>query len=125
MTIINKYAAESWDKVYTAFTQINFTSFDYDTVKESLIQYLQIYYAESYNDMIESSELIAILEMFAYAAELITYRIDVASHENFITTAQRKQSILRLAKLISYSASRNIPARGLDKLNTVRTDQTV
>ena len=125
MTIINKYAAESWDKVYTAFTQINFTSFDYDTVKESLIQYLQIYYAESYNDMIESSELIAILEMFAYAAELITYRIDVASHENFITTAQRKQSILRLAKLISYSASRNIPARGLVKLNTVRTDQTV
>ncbi len=125
MTIINTDASESWDKVYTAFQQINFTSFDYDTVKESLLQYLQIYYAEDYNDFIESSELIALLELFAYTAELIAYRTDVAAHENFISTAQRKQSILRLAKLISYSAARNIPARGLVKLNTVLTDQVI
>jgi len=125
MTIINVYAAEAWNKVYTAFQQINFTSFDFDTVKESLLQYLQIYYAEDYNDFIESSELIALLELFAYTAELIAYRTDVAAHENFISTAQRKQSILRLAKLISYSASRNIPARGLVKINTVLTDQTI
>lgn len=125
MTIVNTYAAESWDKVYSAFAQINFTSYDYDTVKESLLQYLQIYYSESFNDMIESSELIAILEMFAYAAELLAYRTDVAAHENFISTAQRKQSVLRLAKLISYSASRNIPARGLVKINTIKTDEIV
>jgi hypothetical protein len=125
MTIINTYAAESWDKVYTAFQQINFTSYDYDTVKESLLQYLQIYHAEDYNDFIESSELVAILELFAYAAELMAYRTDAVAHENFISTAQRKQSVLRLAKLISYSASRNIPARGLVKLNSIRTAESV
>lgn len=125
MTIINTYAAESWDKVYSAFQQINFTSYDYDTVKESLLQYLQIYHPEDFNDFIESSELIALLELFAYAAELMAYRTDMAAHENFITTAQRKQSVLRLAKLISYSASRNIPARGLVKINSVRTDETI
>ena len=125
MTIINTYAAESWDKVYSAFQQINFTSYDYDTVKESLLQYLQIYHPEDFNDFIESSELVALLELFAYAAELMAYRTDMAAHENFITTAQRKQSVLRLAKLISYSASRNIPARGLVKINTVRTNETV
>lgn len=125
MTIINTYSAESWDKIYSAFSQINFTSYSYDTVKESLLQYLQIYYSESFNDMIESSELIAILEMFAYAAELLAYRTDVAAHENFISTAQRKQSVLRLAKLISYSAARNIPARGLVKITSIKTDETV
>ena len=125
MTIINTYAAETWDKVYTAFQQINFTSYDYDTVKESLLQYLQIYHAEDFNDFIESSELIAILETFAYAAELMAYRTDTVAHENFISTAQRKQSVLRLAKLISYSASRNIPARGLVKLNSIRTSEQV
>ena len=125
MTIINTYAAESWDKVYSAFQQINFTSYDFDTVKESLLQYLQIYHAEDYNDFIESSELTALLELFAYSAELLAYRTDQAAHENFISTAQRKQSVLRLAKLISYSASRNIPARGLVKINTIRTDETV
>ena len=125
MTIRNNYAAESWDKVYSAFTQINFTSYDYDTIKESLLQYLKIYHAEHFNDFIESSELIAILELFAYVAELLAYRVDTMAHENFITTAQRKQSILRLARLISYRAARNIPARGLVKINTVRTSETI
>jgi hypothetical protein len=47
------------------------------------------------------------------------------SHENFITTAQRKQSILRLAKLISYKATRNIPVRGLVKFTSVTTTEHV
>lgn len=125
MTIRSTYAAESWDKVYTAFEQINFASYDYDTVKESLIQYLKIYHSEAFNDFIESSELIAVLELFAYIAELLAYRVDVMSHENFISTAQRKQSVLRLAKLISYRASRNIPARGLVKITSIRTSEQV
>ena len=45
MTIRNTYAAEAWDKVYSAFQQINFTSYDFDTVKESLLQYLHLCYA--------------------------------------------------------------------------------
>ena len=125
MTIRNTYAAEAWDKVYSAFEQINFTAYDYDTVKESLLQYLKMYHAEHFNDFIESSELTAVLEMFAYVAELLAYRVDSASHENFITTAQRKQSVLKLARLISYTASRNIPARGLVKINTCRTTEEV
>lgn len=125
MTIRNTYAAEAWDKVYNAFSQINFTSYDYDTVKESLLQYLKIYHAEHFNDFIESSELVAILEMFAYVAELLAYRVDTMVHENFITTAQRKQSVLKLARLISYSAARNIPGRGLVKINTVSTTEAV
>ena len=125
MTIRNTYAAEAWDKVYHAFQQINFTAFDYDTVKESLLQYLKIYHAEHFNDFIESSELVALLELFAYLAETLSYRVDTMAHENFITTAQRKQSILRLARLISYKASRNIPARGLVKINTIRTTEPV
>jgi hypothetical protein len=125
MTIRTTYAAEAWDKVYDAFSQINFTSYDYDTVKESLLQYLKIYHAEHFNDFIESSELIAVLEMFAYVAELLAYRVDTMVHENFITTAQRKQSVLKLARLISYTAARNIPGRGLVKINTVVTSEAV
>ena len=125
MTIRNTYSAESWDKIYSAFEQINFTSYDYESVKESLIQYLKIYHAENFNDFIESSETIAVLELFAYVAELLAYRVDTMSHENFISTAQRKASVLRLAKLISYRATRNIPARGLVKLNTIKTSEDV
>ena len=117
--------AEAWEVVHEAFTQVNFNSFDYNTIKESLLDYVKLYFPEDFNDYIESSEFIAILEIFAYVGELLAYRLDLNAHENFITTAQRKESILRLAKLISYKASRNIPARGLVKISSIQTTEQV
>lgn len=121
----NVYATESWTKVYSAFEQINFTSFDGVTIKQSLIDYMRKYHAEDFNDFIESSELMMLIETFCYVAELLAYRIDMAAHENFIGHAQRKQSILRLVKLISYVPSRNIAGRGLVKITTIRTSEDV
>lgn len=117
--------AESWERVYEAFQNINFAAFDYDTVKRSILDYVKLYFPETFNDFIESSEFIALVETFAYIAELLAYRLDVNAHENFISTAQRRDSILRLAKLVSYTASRQIPARGLVKLSSVKTTETV
>lgn len=117
--------AESWEKVYTAFQNINFAAFDFNTIKQSLLEYIKLTFPETFNDYIESSELIAIVESFAYIAELLAYRIDVNAHENFIPTAQRRDSVLRLAKLVSYTASRPLPARGLVKLVSVSTTESV
>src|SRR5574343_1228107 len=125
MAFRNTNSAESWEAVYEAFNQVNFTSYDFDTIRASLIDSLRIYYPETFNDMIASSELIAIMELFAYIAEQLSYRVDMVAHENFITTAQRKQSILRLAKLISYKATRNSAARGLVKFTSVTTTERV
>jgi len=125
MAFRNSNSAESWEVIYQAFEQVNFTSFDYNTIKQSLVDYIRIYYPEFFNDFIESSELMMMLEMFANVAEQLSYRVDMVSHENFITTAQRKQSILRLAKLISYKATRNIPVRGLVKITSINTSERV
>jgi len=117
--------AESFETIHEAFQRVNFNAFDYDTVKQSLLDYVQLYFPESFNDFIESSEFVAILEIFAYISEQAAYRIDLASHENFISTAQRKDSVLRLAKLISYAPTRNIAARGLTKITSVSTTEAV
>lgn len=117
--------AENWEKVYEAYQNINFTAFDYEAIKQSLIDYLKLYHAESFSDFIESSELVAVIELFAWISETFAYRLDMNAHENFITTAQRKESVLRLAKLLSYNASRNIPARGLVKLTSISSTERV
>jgi hypothetical protein len=117
--------AENWEKVYTAFAGVNFAAFDYNTVKQSLLDYIKLYFPESFNDFIESSEFIAIIESFAYIAELLAYRFDLDATENFIGVAERKDSILRLAKLVSYSADRPIPARGLVKITSVSTTENL
>ena len=119
------YAAETWDRVYKAFEEVNFTAYDYDSVKQSLLDYLKLNYPENFNDYIESSQIIALIEVFAYVAEQHSYRVDMTAHENLMPTAQRKQSILRLAKLISYTASRNLPLRGLVKISSVSCSEDV
>ena len=119
MALRTTYSAETWEKIYQAFTDASFVSYDYASIKQSLIDYTKIYYPEDFTDYIESSEYMMLIESFALIAEQLAYRVDMVAHENFITTAQRKQSILRLAKLISYKATRNIPVRGLVKINTV------
>lgn len=121
--IVNR--AENWEKAYEAFQQVNFAAWDFETIKESLLDYLKLYYPEEFNDFIESSELIALLELFAYVGELLAYRFDLNAHENFISTAERKESVLRLAKLLSYNANRNIPSRGLVKMTSISTTERV
>lgn len=118
-------AAESWEKIYTSFDQINFTAYDYVSIKQSLLDYLKLYYPENFNDYIESSQMIALIEMFSYVAEIMAYRVDLSIHENLLPTATRKQSILRLAKLISYSSSRNLPLRGLVKITSISTSENL
>lgn len=117
--------AENWERVYQAFEDVNFTAYDYDSVKQSLLDYLKFHYPEHFNDYIESSQLVAMIEMFAYVAELLAYRVDMSVHENLLPTATRKQSILRLAKLISYTASRNIPLRGLVKITSISISEDI
>jgi hypothetical protein len=115
--------AENWERAYEAFQQVNFSAWDYNSVKESLLDYLKLYYPEDFNDFTENSDLIAILELFAYISEQYAYRNDLNAHENFLPVAERKESVLRLARLLSYNASRNIPARGLVKIMSIVTTE--
>ena len=123
MRLVN--SAETWQKVYQAFQQVNFSAWDFNTIKQSLVDYLKLYYPEDFNDFIESDELIAILELFAYIGELMAYRYDLDAHENLLPVANIKASVLRLAKIISYNASRNLPARGLVKITSISTTEKI
>ncbi|MFY0655414.1 MAG: hypothetical protein JXR12_01420 [Neptunomonas phycophila] len=117
--------AEGFELAYEAFDNINFNAYDYYSIKQSMIEYIKLYFPETFNDFIESSEFIALIEIFAYLGELMAYRFDMNAHENIMDFAQRKQSVLRLAKYISYNASRNVPARGLVKLDTITTTERI
>jgi hypothetical protein len=123
MRLVNR--AENWERAYEAFQQVNFAAWDYNTIKESLLDYLKLYHPEDFKDFIESSEFITLIEVFAYIGEQMAYRLDMNAHENFMSTAERKESVLRLAKLVSYNASRNIPARGIVKIQSISSSERI
>lgn len=117
------FAAEDFTKVYKSFQNINFTAYDFDTIKNSLIDYVRIQFPEDFNDYIESSEFIAIIELLSYLGTSLAFRVDLNSRENIMDTAQRRESIIRLARLINYQPKRNIAARGLFKIVSLSTTQ--
>jgi hypothetical protein len=121
----NLFAAEDYKKVFKAFSFIDYTAYDFDTLKQALINYIQTYYPEDFNDYIESSEFIAIIELLAYFGTSLAFRTDLNSRENFIDTAERRESIIRLAQMVNYVPRRNIAASGLFKIDALQTDELI
>lgn len=119
----NLFAAEDYKKIFKAYQFIDYTAYDFDTLKQALINYIQTYYPEDFNDYIESSEFIAIIELIAYFGTSLAFRTDLNSRENFIDTAERRESIIRLAQMVNYVPRRNIAANGLFKIAAVQTNQ--
>lgn len=119
----NLFTAEDYEKIFKAYTFIDFTAYDFDTLKQALINYIRTYYAEDFNDYIESSEFIAIVELISYLGTSLAFRADINSRENFIDSAERRESIIRLAQMVNYVPKRNIAASGMFKIIAVETDQ--
>ena len=117
--------SEDWKKVYQSFRNADFKSYDFETLRRTMISYLQEKYPEEFNDFIDSSEYVALIDVIAYLGQNLSFRIDLNARENFLETAQRRDSILRLAQLVSYNPKRNVPASGFLKLTAVSTSDTV
>ncbi len=117
--------AEDWTRVYQTFRNADFQSYDYETLRKSMIDYLRLYYPEDFNDFIESSEFIALIDLIAFMGQSLAFRGDLNARENFMDTAQRRDSILKLARLISYNPKRNITASGFLKIDSVSTTENV
>lgn len=117
--------AEDWKRVYQSFRNADFQSYDFENLRRTMIDYIRQNYPEDYNDYIESSEYLALIDLIAFLGQSIAFRVDLNARENFLELAERRESVLRLARMISYNAKRNVPARGLLKFSTVQTTQNV
>jgi hypothetical protein len=117
--------AEDWKRIYQSFRNADFQSYDFENLRRVMVNYIRENYPEDYNDYIESSEYLALIDLIAFLGQSLAYRIDMNARDNFLELSERRESILRLAGLLSYNAKRNIAASGLLKFNTVSTTQTI
>jgi hypothetical protein len=117
--------AEDWRKIYQAFQQADFKSYDFETLRRTMVAYLKENYPDDFNDFVESSEYVALIDLIAYISQALSFRVDLNARENFLETAERRNSVLRLARLINYNAKRNQPATGMLKIDSISTTQDV
>jgi hypothetical protein len=121
----NLFGVNDWRAIYQTFREADFKSYDYETLRKSFIDYLRAYYPETFNDYIESSEFIALLDVMAFMGQGLAFRSDLNTRENFIDTAERRDSVVKLANLVSYTPKRNLAGQGYIKVTSIQTTQNI
>lgn len=119
------FGLQDWKKIYQTYREADFQSYDYETLRKSFIDYLTQYYPETFNDYIESSEFVALLDVIAFMGQALSFRGDLNARENFIDTAERRDSVIKLANLVSYTPKRNNTAQGLVKVVAMATTENL
>jgi len=119
------FGVEDWKRIYQTYREADFQSYDFETLRKSFVDYLRLYYPETFNDYIESSEFIALLDIIAFMGQSLAFRNDLNARENYIDTAERRDSVVRLANLVSYTPKRNTSASGYLKVFSVTTTENV
>ena len=121
----NLFVSENWQKVYQTFKDADFQSYDFETLRTTMITYLRRNFPEDFNDFVESSEYVALVDLIAFFGQSLAYRQDLNARENFLETAQRRDSILRLANMLGYKPKRNSTAQGMLKITSMSTSENV
>src|SRR5574343_37790 len=118
-------AAEDWKKIYQSFKNAEFQSYDFDNLRRTMIAYIRENYPEDFNDYIESSEYLALIDVIAFLGQNLAFRFDLNARDNFRELAERRDSVLRWARQLSYKPKRNQAANGLLKFSSVSTTEAV
>jgi hypothetical protein len=61
----------------------------------------------------------------AFMGQALSFRNDLNSRENFIDTAERRDSVIKLANLVGYNPKRNNAGQGYLKLTSIQTTEQV
>jgi len=117
------FAAEDFSVVYESFSQANFQAYDFDTIRSAMVDYVRANYPEDFNDWISSSEFVSLIELMAFLGHNLAFRADLASRENYLSTAERRESALRIAEFLGYEPTRNVVADGYLKINSIKTSE--
>ena len=86
--------------------QIDYTSRDYSSIREDLVDLIQ-YFAPEWTNRDPADFGMTILEAVAFMGDNLHYYIDRAANEGFITTASQRDNVLQLARLLGYQATDN------------------
>ena len=119
------FGVQDWKRIYQTYREADFQSYDFETLRKSFIDYLRQYYPETFNDYIESSEFIALLDVIAFMGQAMAFRNDLNTRENYLDTAERRDSVVRLANLVSYTPKRNEASSGFLKVFSITTTENI
>ena len=94
-------------------TSIKYTSRDYASIKNDLVEYARRYYPDSFKDFNDASFGALMLDTVAYVGDILSFYLDYQANESFLDTALEPNNILRHGKTFGYKHQRNFASTGI------------
>ena len=81
---------------------IRYIDRDFNTIRDSLIQYSKTYFPNTYNDFTDTSTGMLFMEMAAYVGDVLSFYLDNQIQETFIQKARQTTNLYSLAYSLGY-----------------------
>jgi len=82
---------------------INYTSKNFDSIKQDLVEHAKRYYPNSYNDFSDSSFGGLIMDSVAYVGDMLSFYLDFQVNESFLETSLDINNIRRISSQMGYN----------------------
>ena len=92
---------------------LNYTNQDYWSLKKRMMDLIKQYFDKDFNDFTESSIGVMLIEMWAFIADTLSFKIDQLANEIFIDTVTEPINAFRLSKLVGFNPTPPLPARAM------------
>ena len=83
-------------------TPVRYTSREFATIKQDLIEYAKRYYPESYRDFGEASFGSLMMDTVSYVGDILSFYLDYQVNESFLDSAAEYNNVIRLARQQGY-----------------------
>jgi hypothetical protein len=84
---------------------IDYTSRDFNSIRNDLITYVKRYYPDTYKDFNEASFGSLMLDTVAYVGDMLSFYLDYQANESFMDTSVEYSNIVKHAKQMGYKFS--------------------
>jgi hypothetical protein len=91
------------------YVSIKYTSREFESIKEDLVQYAKRYYPDTYKDFSDASFGSLLFDTVAYVGDILSYYVDYSVNESFLDTAIEYDNIRKHARALGYKFS-GVPA---------------
>tara|TARA_S200002703_G_C3801176_1_gene247615 strand:+ start:1465 stop:3411 length:1947 start_codon:yes stop_codon:yes gene_type:complete len=96
---------------HTTSKDVKYIGRDFDSIKQGLVDFVQTYYPNTYNDFNEASPGMMFLELVAYVGDTLNYYIDSQFKESLLLYATERRNVLAIASAMGYNAKVSVPAQ--------------
>ena len=80
---------------------INYTSREFNSIKNDLVNYAKRYYPDTFQDYNEASFGSLMLDTVAYVGDILSFYLDYSANESFLETAIEYDNIVKISKQIN------------------------